>query len=113
MEKVPFDTLPNTYRVTRVGQTVSFGAVCPIPSEPFVGVAEVEYQPFERVLEYESFARWARCRGVASLEEVTAQIYWAVGNAIAPHYLKVRCKAVSAAHPEAWVEKEGWPDADD
>lgn len=63
-------TIPNTPKITRIRYCPEFSAICSIGGASFYGVVEIEYEPAEYLLEFESFEKWLKS---LSLDELTVE----------------------------------------
>lgn len=79
---------------------VPFMAICPVPNKPYEGTITIEYQPVDKLLEWDSFAGYVKSLRTENYtaENLLLHIVNELWEAVQPRVLHVSVEAKSVFH---------------
>jgi len=108
-----FETIPGVPGLT-VSYETKFAAICSEGDAPFGGVLTIEYDPEEKLIEYESFEVWLRdlANDSHTIESFTRMILDELVPALGDIVITVKVEATTIVHGPVKVWATHWPGAE-
>ena len=96
-------TIPNNCKVHKVIYTPKYSVICSVGNAPFSGIMEIEFQPAEELLEFESFEKWLFSISMTSetIESLCRLVFDNLTNILGEIPMIVRVNATTQVHSPA------------